>query len=440
MDLFHYSFLVSLCFFAAAGCEIFADDALRNRLKDDHSRDGDHWIYNDIAGGFAEAKRTGKPLFITFRCVPCEACEGFDAEVAKGSEQLMKLARQKFVCVRQVEMKGVNLSLFQFDKDLSWAAMFLNADRTIYARYGTQSAEGSDAYNSLASLEQTMNRVLALHDRYPTNAAMLEGKTGKPLPYRTAMDMPGLKNKEKYVKKTERQNCIHCHNIHDAEQAWAKEKGRFTMQMMWRYPLPENLGLRIERDDGTLIKAVNPGSPAARAGLRPGDRLWYANGQVLTSISDLQWVLHHLPGGSTSLNLKVGRDGSAHPLILRLGANWKKTDFSWRGSMWSLDPKLGFWAVPLKPEELAKRKIKAAGDAFLIKWINQNLPAGREILKAGLKQNDVLVEYDGKPIRMDMRGMNTDLRMNHKVGQRLRLTAIRGGKRIDAQVRLVAND
>ena len=185
---------------------------------------------------------------------------------------------------------------------------------------------------------------------------------------------------------------------------------------------------------------MKPGSSAARAGVRPGDLLWYADSQVLTSISDLQWVLHNLPGGSTSLNLRVGRAGVAQSVVLRLPANWKKTDFSWRGSMWSLDPKLGFWGVLLKPEELSKRNIKTRGNAFLIKWINQKLPAGRELFKAGIKQNDILVEYGGKPIDMDMRALNVDLRMNYKVGQRLPLTVMRGGKRIEAQVKLVASD
>ena len=177
---------------------------------------------------------------------------------------------------------------------------------------------------------------------------------------------------------------------------------------------------------------MKPGSAAARAGVRRGDLLWFADGQVLASISDLQWVLHNLPGGSTSLNLRVGRAGVAQSVVLRLPANWKKTDFSWRGAMYSLDPNLGFWAVPLKPQELAKRKIQVRGKAFVIKWINQNLPAGRELFKAGLKQNAVLVEYAGKPIEMDMRGMNADLRMNYKVGQRLPLTVMRGGKTVDA--------
>ncbi len=28
------------------------------------------WIYNDLDAGFAEARRTGKPLLVVLRCVP----------------------------------------------------------------------------------------------------------------------------------------------------------------------------------------------------------------------------------------------------------------------------------------------------------------------------------------------------------------------------------
>ncbi len=28
------------------------------------------WIYNDLDRGFAEARRTGKPLFVAIRCIP----------------------------------------------------------------------------------------------------------------------------------------------------------------------------------------------------------------------------------------------------------------------------------------------------------------------------------------------------------------------------------
>ena len=46
----------------------------------------------------------------------------------------------QFVCVRAVQMYGVDLSLFQFQGQLTWAAVFLNADGTIYGRYGSRGA------------------------------------------------------------------------------------------------------------------------------------------------------------------------------------------------------------------------------------------------------------------------------------------------------------
>lgn len=37
------------------------------RLQDDRSELVGEWIYDDMAAGFAEAKKTGKPLMIVFR-------------------------------------------------------------------------------------------------------------------------------------------------------------------------------------------------------------------------------------------------------------------------------------------------------------------------------------------------------------------------------------
>src|SRR4051794_9842300 len=78
---------------------------LKAALNDLHvqGETADFWVYNDLPAAIAEAKRTNRPIFVTFRCVPCKACAGFDAEVAKGSEGIGRLARDKFVSLRQVE-------------------------------------------------------------------------------------------------------------------------------------------------------------------------------------------------------------------------------------------------------------------------------------------------------------------------------------------------
>ena len=44
-----------------------AAGAKRERLKDNAA---DFWIYDDIALGIARAAETGKPLLVSFRCVP----------------------------------------------------------------------------------------------------------------------------------------------------------------------------------------------------------------------------------------------------------------------------------------------------------------------------------------------------------------------------------
>ena len=75
--------------------------------------------------------------------------------------------------------------------------MFVNADDTVYARYGTQSAADADAHKSIASLEKTMRRVLALHEDYPNNKNGLAGKLCKLKPYKTALEMPGMKHRTK---------------------------------------------------------------------------------------------------------------------------------------------------------------------------------------------------------------------------------------------------
>ena len=42
-----------------------------------------------------------------------------------------------------------------------------------------------------------MQRVLALHEDYPNNKSGLAGKLGKLMPYKTALEMPGMKHRAK---------------------------------------------------------------------------------------------------------------------------------------------------------------------------------------------------------------------------------------------------
>ena len=407
-----------------------AQTKLLDVLQDENARDADLWIYNDLAAARAEAKRTDKPLFVTFRCVPCADCKGFDAEVAKNNQRIKHLTQEAFVAVRQVEMKGVDLSQFQFDYDLNWAAMFINADGTVYARYGTQSAKGADAYNSIESLEKTMRRVLALHKNYPANKATLAGKLGRPKPYKTALQMPGMKHRSKLAGSTARNNCVHCHNIHDAEHEQLHDAGRLTHDALWRYPLPDNLGLQLDPGDGRIVTAVKANSPADKVGLRPGDVLTHADGQALTSIADLQWVLHNLPNTQASVTLKATRGERAIEKKLAMRAGWKKTDISWRGSLWSIKPVLATWCAPMKEKQVKLLRLAKGVKPLEVRWINTGRPEGRNAKRAGLRQGDIIIGMEGKPLRMRSEHFNMHVKLNYKVGDKLPLTLLRKGKRI----------
>jgi hypothetical protein len=412
-----------------------AQENLRERLDDENGVRSDVWVYNDIEAAREQARKENKPVFVTFRCVPCEACAAFDADVAKGNDRIREIAKEKFVSVRQVEMKGVDLSLFQFDHDLNWAAMFINADGTIYARYGTQSAEGPDAYNSIEGLLATMERVLELHENYPANKDQLVAKRGT-RKIDSALKMPGLQNPAKYKSETTRKNCIHCHNIHDAENFVAQENGPIKHDLLWRYPLPDQIGLSIDRKDGVTIANIVEGSPAEKAGFQAGEKIEFMNGQAITSIADMQWVLHHLPNNETAVEVKGSKSGMQ---TVSLDTGWKQYDVSWRGSMWSVSPKLRVWMPILASAKRKELGIDDANTALEVKWINRGSEGGKGAIASGLRQNDIVIAMEGKPLKdgMNPKSLNTYIKLNYVVGQELPITVIRNGKKMELKIKLV---
>ena len=407
---------------------------LIDELNDDHARGVELWMYNNIPEAKQRARQENKPIFVTFRCVPCRDCKGFDAEVAQGSDEIAEMARERFIPVRQVEMKNVDLEQFQFDHDLNWAAMFINADGTVYARYGTQSAEGADAYNSIAGLKTTMQRVLELHQNYPRNKATLEEKRGPQKEIQSALELPGMENSASLEGLTTRQNCIHCHMIHDAENRLAQEEGTFNNDMLWRYPLPQNIGLHIVRDHGAKIERIESGTPASESGLQDGEEISLMNGQAITSVADMQFVLHHLPNEETSVTV-TGSESGRQTLHLKKG--WKVTDASWRGSMWSVSPILRTWAPPVDQKRREELDIPPGQGALEVKYINGTKPGGQAVKKSGIRVGDIIIAMAGKPIPEDNEKWNFEVKTTYDVGETLPLTILRDGEKLEMDVELV---
>lgn len=438
--------LTSVVLLTFAGLSSIADDRdepardrppanpLRETLEDEHAFGADFWVYNNIPIAMEEARRLDRPLFVTFRCIPCQDCSAFDAEVAQGSDAVQRMAEEHFVPVRQVEMEGVDLTQFQFDHDLNWAAMFLHPDGTVLARYGTQSAEGADAYNSVEGLLATMERVLALYEDYPNNSELFEGKIPEQKPYRTALEMPGLENRDRFAGETTRMSCIHCHNIHDAENFHAQDTGTMTDDVIFRYPFPNNVGLSIDPASGVKIAEIIDGSPADGAGFEAGEDVVTMNGQAICSIADMQWVLHQIPseGGEVTI---VGSESGSH--TLQLAEGWRHYDISWRASMWSMSPRLHVWMPELPEARQRELDISEDETALEVRWINQDQESGRAAREAGLRQGDIVVALNGEAIHMAPPQFMAYIKLNFEVGDELTFTVLREGRRRDIVIPLV---
>lgn len=328
-------------------------------------------------------------------------------------------------------MNGVDLGLFQFDYDQTLAAFFLNADGTIYGRYGTRAGNGasSSTHVSLASFGKSMERALALHRGYPKNREELAAKRGPAPEYPTVNAMPGFEKRPLRINR-EGDGCIHCHQARETPLRLKWEARKLRPADLWVYPLPENTGMKMLVDDGLRIQAVTPGSPAARAGLQPGDEVLALQGQPLVSQADIQWVLQHA-APTANLRLEYRRQGKAGSATLALSGDWKKTDLTWRPSS---GPGLrwGVWSAPLPDEARAAAGIPAG--ALALKVANLYGPRAEPVVKAGLRVGDVILGADGRSDFANEGEFLAYLRLTHGPGERASFNLLRDGKKMTLPV------
>ena len=83
---------------------------------------------------------------------------------------------EEFVRVRMVQANAMDLTWFQFDYDLTFAAFFMNADGTIYGRFGSRSSQDAMENMSMPGFRLALEGALDLHDNYPANRDALAGK------------------------------------------------------------------------------------------------------------------------------------------------------------------------------------------------------------------------------------------------------------------------
>ncbi len=396
------------------------------------------WIYNDLAKGRAEAKKTGKPIIVVLRCLPCEECVKLDDELVNTDPEIRPLL-EKFVCVRIVGTNGLDLGQFQFDTDQSFAVFFLNADGTVYGRFGTRSHRTNWVGDvSLPGLANALRGALELHAGYPKNADALAGKKGKAPEFARPELFPTLK--DKYTSKLDYEgnvvrSCIHCHQIGDARREYYRSRKQAIPEtLLFPFPHPKSIGLILDPKERAKVLEVTANSLAQTAGVKAGDEIVSMGRQPLLSIADVQWVLENVPADGGRVEIQVRRGGDTTGLSLELPKGWRRAgDITWRSSSWGLRRMAtgGILFEDLTAEDRSKLKID--GFALRAKHVGE-YGAHAAAKNAGVRKGDIITSWDGSRTFRTESDLLAHGVTARKPGDKIAVELLRDGKTLKLQL------
>lgn len=337
-------------------------------------------------------------------------------------------------------MNGLDLSLFQFDYDQTWAVIFFRPDaKTVLARYGTRADKDGMKHNSMQGFSDAMSRVLAIEQAWsPALQTFYEAKRGPQAKYTTADQIPSetirkIKSRE---AKGDMNSCIHCHNVYDAQRDVAIAKDEYDPKAAFRYPLLSSLGLE---ENGTAETQPRIPSEISIAN-GSGDYFLRINGQNTHTLADVQFALQQVGDAQQVTIETIARsDGSEAALsgvpvrrrIVNLASDWRERgDIGWRASMYGMPPRPGLWVEAMNGSEKQARALGKDQLALKVRGV-----FGEDVRKSGIQTGDVIVQFGDETRHHSEGDFHAHLRLNYyRPNSELPLKLVRDGKTIDLTV------
>jgi serine protease Do len=151
--------------------------------------------------------------------------------------------------------------------------------------------------------------------------------------------------------------------------------------------LADSFGLK--KPQGALVSAVEPKSPADKAGVKTGDIILAVDGRTIENSIDLPRMIGETRPGTT-VNLKVWRQGETRELNASLGEAPAEKVAKAESGIKAKPGKLGLAVRPLTEEE---RKQAETEGGLLVE--GSEGPAAR----AGVQAGDVILAFNDQPVK-----------------------------------------
>jgi hypothetical protein len=243
----------------------------------------------------------------------------------------------------------------------------------------------------------------------------------------TPLDIPLLKKNH--------HGCVHCHQVREYSLLQAYHDLRFDRELLFTFPLPESLGIEIDRTHGHRVATLRDSSPATDAKLLAGDTVIGCADVPIRSELDLRWALHRLPPTSDRVTLRIERPfanaaastAQQFELSLSLPPGWRQSDLSWRKSSRSVPSDWGFRAAALAKFERREAGLPETGLAIRVLSIK---PRGLAT-SLGLQKGDVITALGDDTRERTLDRLRSDMLRRFAPGEEVRMTVRRGEETLE---------
>jgi serine protease Do len=180
--------------------------------------------------------------------------------------------------------------------------------------------------------------------------------------------------------------------------------------------------LHLPNANGALVAEVQNDSPAASAGLQPGDVITKVGNQPVQDPRGLARIVASIPAG-TDEPLTVHRDGQDKTVSVTIAALHAQGDASQSASAADHGAKLGLALAPLNDDARQEMNLPAGQRGVVIAEVQPNSPADA----AGLQAGDVLETVGGRPVTSPQQAVTALHEATAKSGAAVALRVLRDG-------------